>query len=660
MDKQIAYSTMVIKAVDEDKREFTGIASTPEPDRVNDVMVPKGAKFKLPMPFLWQHDHQQPIGEIISARVTDKGIEVRGRVKNVSAPSRLAARLDEAWVSMKEGLVRGLSIGFKPIKYAFLDTGGVQYEEWDWFELSAVTIPMNAESSILTVKSFDTKVRASMGCERTKGVKNPSVLTEKKKSTVKIFKPKENEMSIAEKLKGFKDERSKKAKKLEEMMEKSMDSGETFDEAEQEEYDTLEAEVKSLDVHIEKAERLLAEKAKTATAVKEEDGQDEGRAKSVRQGIAVVQRKENLAKGIQLARLARCKALAKMDNESVSEIAKNLYGENSGVYGVLKTAVAAGNTSNATWAGPLVGDETDVFADFVEFLRPMTILGRFGNNGIPGLRTVPFRRRLVSQTSGGAAYWTGESAPKGLTKFDFAGTTLEPLKVANIAVVSMELMRDSSPSAEVIIRDQLAAALAERLDIDFLDPAKYAVAGVSPASVSANVTPINSSGTDADAVRCDLAALLQQYAAANNPPTSGVIVMSANMAIALMGMRNALGQREFTEITMSGGTLEGFPVIVSQYVASLGDSTGEFVFMINASDIYLGDEGGVQIDLSDQASLQMDTEPTNPPTASTVLVSLWQHNLIGFRAERTINWAKRRSSAVAVLDGVNWSACATS
>jgi len=659
MDKQFAFSTLTIKAVNEEKREFTGIASTVEPDRVNDVMVPGGAKFKLPLPFLYQHDHSQPIGEITEVKVTDKGIEVKGKVKQVSAPSRLAARLDEAWVSMREGLVRGLSIGFRPIKYAFLDNGGIEYEEWDWMELSAVVIPANAGSGITAIKSFDAEVRASMGAKG-ESVKEPSEVTENKKKTVKISKTKEKEMSIGEKLKGFKDERSKKAKKLEEMMEKSMDSGETFDEAEQEEYDTLETEVKALDGHIEKAERLLAQKAASATPVTEEDGLDETKAKSVRQGVAVVQRKENLEKGIGFARIARCKALSKMDSAPAYDIARNLYGEDSQVYGVLKTAVAAGTTADSTWAAPLVGDETTVFADFVEFLRPMTILGRMGQNGIPGPTRIPFRTRLITQTTGGEGYWVGEGNAKPVTKFDFTGTTLEPLKVANLAVVTMELLRDSSPSAEALLRQQLAEALAARLDTDFLDPGKFPVANVSPASISFGVVPITSTGTDADAVRCDLEALLQSYAAANNAPTTGVIVMSANKAIALMGMRNALGQREFPDINMGGGTLEGFPVITSQYLSGFGDSTGEFVFMVNASDIYLGDEGGVSVDMSDQASVEMDNAPANPTVAATVMVSLWQRNLVGFRAERTINWAKRRDSAVAVLEEVNWTACVTS
>ncbi|MNV94474.1 hypothetical protein D3C71_1892750 [compost metagenome] len=60
--------------------------------------------------------------------------------------------------------------------------------------------------------------------------------------------------------------------------------------------------------------------------------------------------------------------------------------------------------------------------------------------------------------------------------------------------------------------------------------------------------------------------------------------------------------------------------------------------------------------MSTEASLQMDNEPDNPSTASTVMVSLWQRNLVGFRAERTINWARRRTSAVSYLTGVSWGA----
>ena len=36
-----AYSLMQVKAVNEDSREITGIASTPEPDRYGDIVDPR-------------------------------------------------------------------------------------------------------------------------------------------------------------------------------------------------------------------------------------------------------------------------------------------------------------------------------------------------------------------------------------------------------------------------------------------------------------------------------------------------------------------------------------------------------------------------------------------------------------------------------------------
>jgi len=64
----------------------------------------------------------------------------------------------------------------------------------------------------------------------------------------------------------------------------------------------------------------------------------------------------------------------------------------------------------------------------------------------------------------------------------------------------------------------------------------------------------------------------------------------------------------------------------------------------------------VMVDMSREASLQMLDNPTNNSATGTAtsMVSMFQTNSVAFRAERTLNWAKRRASAVAVLSGVNW------
>ena len=149
-------------------------------------------------------------------------------------------------------------------------------------------------------------------------------------------------------------------------------------------------------------------------------------------------------------------------------------------------------------------------------------------------------------------------------------------------------------------------------------------------------------------------ALFATFIAANNAPTSGVFIMSATTALALGLMVNPLGQSEFPGLSMNGGTLMGLPVIVTEYVPT--DSSGSIVALVNAQDIYMADEGGFTVDISREASVQMETAPDNPTTSSTVLISLWQRNLTGFLAERTIGWARRRASAAAYLTGVNWGA----
>lgn len=164
-----AYSLLEIKAVDEDKREITGIATTPTPDRMGDIVEPKGAEFKLPIPLLWQHDSTQPIGEVTQAKVTKDGIEVKAKIAKIDEPGKLKDRLDEAWQSIKHGLVRGFSIGFKPIESSLIEeTWSMRFIKWLWLELSCVTIPAQAEASIQTIKSIDTKAQAASGkaCSR--------------------------------------------------------------------------------------------------------------------------------------------------------------------------------------------------------------------------------------------------------------------------------------------------------------------------------------------------------------------------------------------------------------------------------------------------------------------------------------------------------------
>src|SRR5690348_9086168 len=103
-----AYSVLEIKAVDEDKRVIRGVATTPTVDRVGDIIDPLGVKFTNPMAFLWQHRHDQPIGQVKFDKPTKSGINFEAEIAKTDEPGTLKDRLDEAWQSIKMGLVKAV------------------------------------------------------------------------------------------------------------------------------------------------------------------------------------------------------------------------------------------------------------------------------------------------------------------------------------------------------------------------------------------------------------------------------------------------------------------------------------------------------------------------------------------------------------------------
>ena len=85
-------------------------------------------------------------------------------------------------------------------------------------------------------------------------------------------------------------------------------------------------------------------------------------------------------------------------------------------------------------------------------------------------------------------------------------------------------------------------------------------------------------------------------------------------------------------------------------------SGGDIVVLMDASEVYLADDGQVTVDASDQVSLEMSDAPAQSALTGggASMVSMWQSGTIAMKAERYINWAKRRSAAVAYADNVHW------
>jgi len=153
-----AYSVLTIKSIDPSKRTIAGLATSPEPDRVGDIVEPKGVRFKNPLPLLLHHDKTQPVGLARFDRPTDDGITFTATFPEIAAPGALRDRVDEALQSVQAGLIRGVSIGFRALgdideSIEFLRSGGVRFKSIEVMELSLVTIPAHQLAAIHTIKA---------------------------------------------------------------------------------------------------------------------------------------------------------------------------------------------------------------------------------------------------------------------------------------------------------------------------------------------------------------------------------------------------------------------------------------------------------------------------------------------------------------------------
>lgn len=138
--------------------------------------------------------------------------------------------------------------------------------------------------------------------------------------------------------------------------------------------------------------------------------------------------------------------------------------------------------------------------------------------------------------------------------------------------------------------------------------------------------------------------------------------MTPKTARAISLMITSLGTPLYPSMTPDGGTFMGYPVIVSQSAMMVGSPVsgeGHLMVLISPQNIAMADEGGITIDASEEASIEMLDNPTNQSTSGTVatsMVSMFQTDSVALRAIRHINWTKRRAFAVQFIKDAQYTA----
>ena len=617
-------NTLDIKSYDDEQRIITGFATTSNPDRGDDVVDPFGVKFKNPLPLLLHHEKDCPVGEVYFDPPTAKGIRFRAHIPKVIEPGIVRDRTDEAWHSVKYGLIKGTSIGYLPIEQYRRATGGRDLKKIETFEMSLVVVPMNEEATIHHIKSLDAAALAASG--RTDRSPSPPGVPGNRQRTAM-------QLPISEQVTAAKQELETKSARMTELSDREdTDGGLSADESTE-----LQTLTKDVDAYTKRLARLLTQEAAAAAlaspAYPARESQAARRIETPKVEV------KSLPKGTLFTRYAMAVAAGKGSYSDTMQFARRWDGQSpevsqyiKAVWGMdVKAIAGTAVVGSPAWGGELAYPQ-NLAAEFVEMLRSATIIGR-----LPGLRSVPFNVRVGVQTGGSTVDWVGEGAPKPVGELAFIEALLTQSKVAGIVVLSDELIRLSTPSAEMTVRTDLTNAVQEFIDLQLLDPAVTATAN-RPASLTNGVVGTGSAGTTAADFRTDMNVLLAAYDANNISTADVVILMPPALARGLSTQTNALGQPEFGGLNPNGGTVMGFPLIVSNSVPA-GN-----VIAIAANEIWLADDGQVTLDASNQATLDM-AGSTSPN------FSLWQRNCTAIRAERWIRWQKRRTEAVQRITG---------
>lgn len=370
------------------------------------------------------------------------------------------------------------------------------------------------------------------------------------------------------------------------------------------EIDTLGDEMESVNKSIESLEKIestIASRAVPATSATP-------RAK----GPEAKKDSKNL-----LVKVATAKLIAHVKGLTPELVLEREYGNDDRVIAVAglvaKTAVAPATTTAAGWAAELVEDDLQGFMTDLEPVSIYAGLRSYGmalNFGGANSITIPSRAaRDVTNDVGGS--WVGEGGVIPVKRITLASQTLNRYKAAVISTFTQEILEQSTPSIEGIVRQAMLDDTSIALDGGLLDTSSI-IAGIRPAGLLNGVTLPDSAGDTAADIITDLKVLFAAMTSANLGARP-VLIMHPNRVLGLSTVTIASGEFVFKD-EVANGTLLGVPLVVSATAAE------DQVIIVDASSFASANDTPSFV-VSDQATLTManadGTAPTQADDGST-------------------------------------------
>ena len=647
------------------------VLSDETPDRLDDVIMSEGwdlRNFKRNPIALFNHNSNFPIGKWADLRIENK--QLRGTLE--AAPEGTSERIDEIRRLMQAGILRAVSVGFKPKKFKDREGSdwGTVFEEQELIETSLVSVPANP-NALAVAKNLKispetlSMVFAGQG-EKGRTVRRGLTGGHAKPNGKHRGKPMSG---LSQRIQELQTQIVAQKDALTAHLEKMDNDNVTNQDLEI--LGKLNADI----ARLEKVYESLIDSEKILKTTID-DGGPVPRSRSLvvpgpvpdpnapprrpRQGERrnTEEPPDVLDLFIKAGTLAYC---AKAWNITPDIARQRIIGTNP-TYDddevkvvadiVLRAASAPAMTTVAGWAMELAHT---VYADLMPLLMPQAILTRLATRGLPlsfgqaGRIVIPTRSRTPSL----AGSFVGEGMAIPVRQGAFTSQTLTPKKMAVITTWTREMDEHSIPAIEGILRDAIQVDTSVAIDTVLLDSNPATV--IRPAGLLNGVAATTpTAGGGLAAFIGDLTALIS--AIATN--TYGNVRNPVWLANPTDMLRASLLQATNTGIfpfraEIAAGSLNTIPIIDSATVPA------KTLVLVDAADFVVVGGDAPRMEMSDQATLHMeDTNPTDlvasPSTVAAPQRSLFQTDSLALRMILPLNWLQRRAGTVSYVTGVTW------
>ena len=275
-----------------------------------------------------------------------------------------------------------------------------------------------------------------------------------------------------------------------------------------------------------------------------------------------------------------------------------------------KRALSMGTASAGGYVVP-----NEYIPELIDLLRNNTSVMAAGATQMTGLNTSPIQ--IPRQTGGATAYWIAESPGTpgvldGITESQqsFDQITMSPHALAGLVRMTNTVLRMSNPSIEAIVRRDLAATMAARLDLEVLQGTGTgnSITGIANTS---GISVLSLGANGAVPSIDDMYNLLYKLEQNNTDNGNMAFIVNPRTVNTLRKLRSAgstgdyLFQPDPTRAV--AGTLLGLPVIKSNQVPvtlTQGTASGivSQVFLANWSDLIIGEWFGLTLSASSEAA----------------------------------------------------------